>query len=148
VQEVELLAVDEVTSRLPDDYYYNPDAYKRVPKKELDKNAFLQLFILSLKNQDPTTTQDPSEFMSQMAQFTIMEQLTNMNDTISKMKITQDISYGSSLIGKNVTIDLGKGLVIEDKVEKIYTYQGEVMVLLENITGGAYPLSTIVQIEK
>jgi flagellar basal-body rod modification protein FlgD len=143
------VAVEETSSASlspwRDDFLYNPDAHKRVANKDLDKNAFLQLFILSLKNQDPTNTQDPNEFMAQMAQFTIMEQLTNMNDSINKMKATQDISQASSLIGRNVKINVAAGLEVEGKVDKVTAYKGEVMVYLENQEGG-YDLTKVVEI--
>jgi flagellar basal-body rod modification protein FlgD len=42
------------------------------------ENAFLQLFVAQLKNQDPTTPADPTQFVTQLAQFSSLEQSTQM----------------------------------------------------------------------
>lgn len=49
---------------------------------KLDKNAFLKIFIAQLSYQDPTSPMDNAEFVSQMAQFSTMEALTNLNETV------------------------------------------------------------------
>ncbi|MBB5022171.1 flagellar hook assembly protein FlgD [Desulfurispira natronophila] len=55
------------------------------PKQEMDKDAFLQLMITQLTNQDPTNPMDNSQMLAQSAQFSQLEQLTNMTDAIGKM---------------------------------------------------------------
>ena len=83
----------------------------------LDQNAFLKLLIAQLKNQDPTKPQDPSEFMSQLAQFSQVTSTQNMEQSIQtlsdSMRSTQLLN-GTSLVGHNVlskattdTIDAG-----------------------------------------
>ncbi|MCL2766075.1 MAG: flagellar hook capping protein [Peptococcaceae bacterium] len=129
------MAVNGVnTGVVPDDLLYTPG--KRTANKTLDKDAFLQLFILSLKNQDPTNTQDPNDFMAQMAQFSILEQLTNMNSEISKMKLATEMDQASGLIGRSVVINAATGVEIEGVVERITAYQGELKVYLKDIAVG------------
>src|SRR3954470_24572522 len=83
----------------------------------LDQNAFLKLMIAQLKNQDPTKPQDPSEFMSQLAQFSQVTSTQNMETSIQSltdsMRSTQLIN-GTSLVGHDIlakattdTIDAG-----------------------------------------
>ena len=86
--------------------------------KSLDKNAFLQLLVTQLKNQDPTNPQDTSQMASQLAQFTSLEQLTNMNTAIAAQTAaitaqtqTQQTSMASGLIGRNV-VATGNTLVV------------------------------------
>ena len=77
----------------------------------LGKDDFLQLLITQLKNQDPLNPTDGTEFASQLAQFSSLEQLTNLNDAIQQNMnnsyyLTQSInnSLASNLVGKNVTV--------------------------------------------
>jgi flagellar basal-body rod modification protein FlgD len=63
----------------------------------LGKDDFLKLFVAQLQNQDPTSTsQDPSQSMSQMAQFSEVEQITNLVNS-------QTQSSAVGLLGKTVT---------------------------------------------
>jgi flagellar basal-body rod modification protein FlgD len=84
---------------------------------QLDQNAFLKLMIAQLKNQDPTKPQDPSEFMSQLAQFSQVTSTQNMEksiDTLSDSMRSTQLLNGTSLVGHNIlsaantdTIDAG-----------------------------------------
>ena len=51
----------------------------------VDKNAFLTLLVTQLKNQDPTDPQKNEEMIVQLATFSSLEQLTSINEGISKM---------------------------------------------------------------
>ena len=52
--------------------------------QEMDKDAFLELMIAQLKNQDPLDPMDGTEYASQLAQFTSLEQLTNLNTSMNQ----------------------------------------------------------------
>jgi flagellar basal-body rod modification protein FlgD len=55
------------------------------PNNDLGKDAFLQLLVTQLRNQDPTNPQDGQEFVAQLATFTQVEQMTSMNGALSEM---------------------------------------------------------------
>ena len=87
----------------------------------LDQNAFLKLMIAQLKNQDPTKPQDPTEFMSQLAQFSQVTSTQDMEKSIQtlsdSMRSTQLLN-GTSLVGHDIlskantdTIDAGGKVV-------------------------------------
>ena len=65
---------------------FNPRPYAdpRVPKNDLDKDAFLKLLITQLQYQDPLNPTDDKEFIAQMAQFSALEQMQNMNQRMSQ----------------------------------------------------------------
>jgi flagellar basal-body rod modification protein FlgD len=67
------------------------------PGGEMDKNAFLRILAAELTNQDPMAAKDSTQYVSQMAQFASMEQMTNLNSTMS-------LSSANSLIGKGVVM--------------------------------------------
>ena len=51
--------------------------------KELGKDAFMNLFVTQLQNQDPLEPMDNTEFLSQMAQFSSLEQMQNIAGAIT-----------------------------------------------------------------
>ncbi|BAI81176.1 flagellar basal-body rod modification protein FlgD [Deferribacter desulfuricans SSM1] len=57
----------------------------REPKKELDKDDFLNLLVTQLKNQDPLNPLDNSEFIAQTTQFSSLEQLINISEKFDKL---------------------------------------------------------------
>ncbi len=51
----------------------------------LGEDAFMQLLVTQLQNQDPTQPQDSSQFVTQLAQFSSLEKLTSMNQTLTTL---------------------------------------------------------------
>jgi flagellar basal-body rod modification protein FlgD len=72
---------------------------------ELGQNQFLKLMLAQLKNQDPMKPQDPSAFLSQLAQFSTVTSVQKMQDTMTElsdsMRSSQVLS-GASLVGHNI----------------------------------------------
>lgn len=67
---------------------------------ELGKNEFMKLLIAQLQAQDPLNPMDSSEFISQLAQFSSLEQLQNINDKLDDL--TSKISGAANLIGQEI----------------------------------------------
>lgn len=69
--------------------YRRYDSDKQVEKKDdLGKDAFLNLLVTQLKNQDPLNPMEDREFIAQMAQFSSLEQMQNLNDGLKSTKET------------------------------------------------------------
>ena len=94
---------------------YNSAAYEAANPKEtkandeLGKDAFLQLLVTQLKNQDPLDPQDNSSYIAELAQFSSLEQMTNVVTNLEDLgKIVGNIDTSvlvgqlSSMIGKNI----------------------------------------------
>jgi flagellar basal-body rod modification protein FlgD len=60
----------------------NPAAALVDRSSQMGKDAFLQLLVTQLKNQDPTAPQDNGEFIAQLATFSSLEQLTQIQQTL------------------------------------------------------------------
>lgn len=79
----------------------------RTASQELGKDDFLKLLLTQLSNQDPTRPMENTEFIAQMAQFSSLEQMTNMSTEFAKLANMLNSNEAVSLLGKNVTISTG-----------------------------------------
>ncbi|MBA2125931.1 flagellar basal body rod modification protein [Hyphomicrobium methylovorum] len=68
-------------------------------KSTLDYNDFLRLMVAQLQNQDPLNPTDSTEYMSQIAQFSNVEQAINTNSKLGQLLINSNISQASTLVG-------------------------------------------------
>ena len=103
--------LSDILNQVADPNYKNSKRkIKGVGNAELGKDAFFKLMLTQLKQQDPTNPLKSHEMAAQLAQFSSVEQLTNMNQTLSKMsqKDNQQGKYDVlNLIGKTVSGDSG-----------------------------------------
>lgn len=71
-------------------------------KSTLDKDAFLKLLITKMQTQDPLDPMNDEQMMTQMTQFSTVEQLTNLNKQFTALMKMQQLTALSSLIGREV----------------------------------------------
>jgi len=74
---------------------------------QLGKDDFLKLLITQLSNQDPTNPMEDTEFIAQMAQFSSLEQMTNLSSSFEKMASFLNSSEAANTIGKTVELSVG-----------------------------------------
>lgn len=116
-------------------------------QQNLDKDDFLKLLITELQHQDPSSPMQDREFIAQMAQFSSMEQMLNVNKSLDKLVSKVDFQSSYDLLGKNVEI-LADGLDPEKDgsmlksgmVESVSKKGNDVYV---NVNGASYRASDI-----
>ena len=72
----------------------------------LGKDDFLKLLITQMSHQDPTSPMENTEFIAQMAQFSSLEQITNMNQSFQQMNAVLASNQATQVLGKTVEVDL------------------------------------------
>lgn len=100
-------------------------------ENSLGKDDFLKLLITQLSNQDPTSPMENTQFIAQMAQFSSLEQMTNMNQEFTKLNSMLVSSQGVNTIGKTVDIDVN-GSVMTGKVDAV-TYGANPQIKVGNM---------------
>lgn len=66
-------------------------------------NAFLQLLVTQLRNQDPTKPMDPTQTVTQLATFASVEQSVQGNQLLTSLLESSRLDQASNAIGKTVT---------------------------------------------
>lgn len=99
---------DQSRLRMQVDTFNKSIAQGRTSNKELGKDDFIKILLTQLQHQDPTAPMEDKEFIAQMAQFSSLEQMTNMAADFAKLSLL--ISGGEAIrsLGKSVEIQEGE----------------------------------------
>ncbi|MEW6601431.1 MAG: flagellar hook assembly protein FlgD [Nitrospirota bacterium] len=107
--------------------------------KTLGKQDFLNLLLKQLSYQDPLNPMDSTEFTTQLSQFSSLEELTNINSTLSDVLAFQQSMQNASvanMIGKTVKVD-GNSANLSDTAEMNYELGGDAAAVEISIYDGA-----------
>ncbi|WP_024653980.1 flagellar hook assembly protein FlgD [Borrelia persica] len=99
----------------------NAKVQRDIKGSNLGRDDFLKLLITQLKYQDPTDPMKDKEFISQMAQFSALEQMTNMSKSFENLSSTLGISKDLDFLGKIVEFENGDGEIVKGKVTNVKT---------------------------
>lgn len=120
-------------------------------KDTVSKDGFLKILAAELQNQDPMNAQDNTQYVAQMAQFTSLEQMQNLNASMEALNTafgslmtSEKFQQGSLMLGKIAVISLGDGQYAKEEVTGVKLVDGEV-----KITAGDkdYSLDDVVGLE-
>ena len=100
----------------------------RTPKQSLDSEAFMQLLVTQLRNQDPSSPMDTNQMISQTTQLAMMEKLTNMDTTAQEGFALQMRQAAAALVGHTVSY-LDKNGDTQTGVASSVSYAGAVPVV-------------------
>lgn len=117
-----------------------------------DKDLFLKLLVAQMKNQDPFNSQDPTQYVTQLAQFNMLEQSMSLNKNMESMiSLTNGvltntaIGNASNLIGKNIEASVpidttpnsdGETKTISGQVESVKVKDGVVYMNVKDSQSG------------
>ncbi|MBQ7560440.1 MAG: flagellar hook assembly protein FlgD [Synergistaceae bacterium] len=108
---------------------------------DLGKDAFLKLLIAELSNQDPLNPMEDREFISQMATFSSLEQMQNMNSTLNSIAEVNKFS-AANYVGKAIAFTNDDGKQIAALVNAVWFDNGKTIldttegeVALEKVEG-------------
>jgi flagellar basal-body rod modification protein FlgD len=99
------------------------------PKNEMGKDDFLKLLVGQLRHQDPMNPMEDKDFMGQMAQFSQLEQMTNVASSLKDQR-------SFALIGRQVTYnDKETGDLKTGTVEKVSIQAGKSTLTIAGVPG-------------
>ena len=109
------------------------------------KDQFLHLFVTQMRNQNPLDPMSNEETLAQLAQFTQVEQLTELNENFARVLQSSQISDASALLFRKVSFnDEGTGELVSIIPEKVEIRDGEPYLVAGN---RSVAMSDIVQVE-
>src|SRR5579875_1614468 len=119
------------------------------PDGQLNENSFLQLLVTQLQNQDPLAPQDNTQMIAQLAQFSALEQMTNVAQTdsqvlsaIQTLTSETNLMLAHQLLGTQVKITDNSGQQVQGTVSAVSLSQGSPQVVVNGIS---YPITQVVQ---
>lgn len=152
----------EITNLQNQTAFTQSNTTDRKTSSKNDSSMFLNLMLQQLKNQDPTQPTDNTEWLSQLAQYSSLEQMTQMNTGLTNcmnyisamykdMSMNAEITQTLSMVGKEVTItipdenDSSKTTEITGKVTEANFKDGTGKV---KVNGEYYSISNITSIRE
>lgn len=113
----------------------------RTIDSDIGKDAFLKILVAQLQHQDPLKPMEDTDFIAQMAQFSALEQMTNLNHN-------SKVSQAFGLVGKYVIAQItdsqtGKPCLITGKVDSVISSDGLINV---NVGGVIVSLNNIKEV--
>lgn len=119
---------------------YFQQGRSRVGSNSLDKNAFMQMLLTKLQNQDPLNPTSDEEFFSQQTQLASMEKMDNLANAI---QASANISQASNVVGKLVEITNENGQTTIGRVSSVSVGSGEPII---SVNGNNFKMSSISQV--
>lgn len=127
--------VGDVLNRIADPQWVDPSKKMRTTgSQNLDKDAFMKLMLTQMKHQDPTNPMQAHEMASQLAAFTSVEQLQNLNTTMDGLKKAQAPMQqfeALNFIGKSVAGD--SALTTRVKGDTSHSFQFKLLKDAEDV---------------
>lgn len=113
----------------------------------LDFTDFLQLMVQQLQNQTVDNTTDTSDMLNQLVQMSVVQMMSQVQDSLQSLVDANTLTYAASLVGKEVTVgrydEKGNLEEIVGQVTGTGTYQGSPVIFVD---GEMYSLNSIMAV--
>lgn len=109
----------------------------------VDYQSFLRLLVAQMKNQDPTSPMESTDYVAQLATFSQVEQSVQMNNKLEAMLQANTLAQATNLIGKEVSTLDGK---VAGIVKEVQLYSDGSVLMLED--GTLIPMGTNLHIRE
>jgi flagellar basal-body rod modification protein FlgD len=112
----------------------------------LTSDSFLKLLVAQLKNQDPLNPIDDTQFTSQLAQFSTLEGVTQLNTNFADLLALQQLTQGANLVGRTVVYQpAGSDSLKLGLVQGIQVQNGQLAV---QVNGTLVTLDQVLSVEQ
>jgi flagellar basal-body rod modification protein FlgD len=101
----------------------------------LDFQSLLRIILTQLTYQDPLKPMDNFQFVSQLAQFSQLQQSQSLNDQIGNLLSAQAAMQATSLLGRNVDFSNTAGATLSGTVKSVSFATGSPQVTVQTATG-------------
>jgi len=93
---------------------------------------FLKLLMAQMTHQDPTSPTSATDYVTQMAQFSSVQGITQLNQSITSLLALQGLTQGVSLIGKTVSYTTASGQTQTGTVGSVSMVGGQPQMVINN----------------
>lgn len=100
----------------------------------LDFQSLLKIILTQLTYQDPLKPMDNFQFVSQLAQFSQLQQSQSLNDQVTNLLAAQAATQATSLLGRTVDI-AGTGATLSGQVTAVSFSSGQPLVTIKTPDG-------------
>lgn len=137
------MAVSDISSILasPADY---SGASERVTKKTLGQQDFFKLLAVQYSTQDPLKPMEDTTFIAQMANFTALENSTQLSQAFARFTDQQSFSSAQNLLGRNVTLQDPTDTEVTGVVSSIHQDDGTTMI---TVNGNDFAVGSVRRVE-
>ena len=114
----------DMTTTLP----VGVNATSQTSKTDVDYQSFLRLLVAQMKNQDPTSPMESTDYVAQLATFSQVEQSVQINNRLDQILQASVLSQAGSIIGRTVTTADGE---ISGTVAEVRMFSDGIIAVLE-----------------
>jgi flagellar basal-body rod modification protein FlgD len=119
-------------------------ATARVTKRTLGQEDFLKLITVQLSSQDPLKPMEDTAFIAQMAQFSSLEQSSQLAREFSALRSLNELNSAGSMLGRQVTVKSGEDQTLTGVVQATDSSGATPRLLID---GKLYPASAVTRVE-
>ena len=101
-------------------------------RANVSRDDFMKILVTELSSQDPLEPMDNSQFLDQLIGLQTLDQSAAMTDGLRTFQNFMEMSYGSSLVGKNVKALGNDGELVEGNVSKVVVEDSSASVVVDN----------------